>query len=336
MLFLMVSLGTLQSMNTFFKTLHPEIYHGYNTKPPFFEGWYFKQVSMDGANKLAVIPGAFLGEGGHAFIQVLDGTSRQATYHTFPLDAFKADPRKFELWLGNNHFTLQGFSLDIDDEQLKINGTVGFDEIHPWPVNWISPGIMGWYAWVPRMECYHGVLSFDHRLHGSLVINEKEIAFENGRGYIEKDWGQAFPEGYVWFQTNHFAQPGICLTASIAIIPWLKNAFRGFIVGFWNNGQLVRLATYTGAKTTKLAISDDHIDWTIQDRKYILEMRTFRVDGGLIYGPTRHDMGRRVDESISAQVDVRLSSREGALIFQGTGQNAGLEVNGDLQRLLRM
>ena len=24
---------------------------------------------------------------------------------------------------------------------------------------------MGWYAWVPFMECYHGVLSLDHTIY---------------------------------------------------------------------------------------------------------------------------------------------------------------------------
>ncbi len=333
-LFSIISPGKLGAMNKIHKTLHPEIYHGHGTEPPFFEGWYFKLVSRDGAKRLAVIPGIFLGEGEHAFIQVLDGATRHATYHTFPIAAFKADRRTFDLRIGNNRFTLKGFSLDIDDEQLQIRGAVSFDRIHPWPVTCFSPGIMGWYAWMPRMECYHGVLSFDHQIHGSLTVHGEEIAFENGRGYIEKDWGQAFPEGYIWFQTNHFEQPGICLTASIAIIPWMKNAFRGFIIGFWNNGQLYRFATYTGAKTISLAISDNHIDWVVQDRRYCLEMRIYRVDGGLIYGPTRQNMGKRVDESISAKVDVRLTTHKRELIFEGTGVHAGLEVNGDLERLL--
>ena len=75
------------------------------------------------------------------------------------------------------------------------------------------------------MECYHGVLSFDHAIHGALAVNGREHDFGRGRGYIEKDWGQAFPAAWVWFQTNHFSEPGVCLTASVAIIPWVGRAF---------------------------------------------------------------------------------------------------------------
>jgi hypothetical protein len=40
---------------------------------------------------------------------------------------------------------------------------------------------MGWYAWVPRMECYHGVLSFSHPLQGTLTLNGKVMDFSGRR-----------------------------------------------------------------------------------------------------------------------------------------------------------
>jgi hypothetical protein len=84
------------------------------------------------------------------------------------------------------------------------------------------------------MECYHGVLSFDHGITGQLTVNGEIFDFNGGRGYIEKDWGQAFPKAWIWMQSNHFEQPGTCLTASVAIIPWLRSAFSGFVVGLWH------------------------------------------------------------------------------------------------------
>ncbi len=48
-----------------------------------------------------------------------------------------------------------------------------------------------------------------------------------GRGYLEKDWGTAFPQAYVWMQSNHFEVPGVSLVASTALIPWRRAAFRG-------------------------------------------------------------------------------------------------------------
>ena len=70
----------------------------------------------------------------------------------------------------------------------------------------------------------HGVLGFDHAIQGVLAIDDQAVDFSGGRGYIEKDWGQSFPEAWVWFQTNHFERAGVYLTASVANIPWMGNA----------------------------------------------------------------------------------------------------------------
>jgi tocopherol cyclase len=258
-------------------TLNPGIYHGHDKKPPFFEGWYFKLINAKESQRYAVIPGIFLGEDAHAFVQVLDGNTAQSTYHRFPVSDFWASREKFEVRVGENSFSDDAIELKIEDHLRQINGKLNFEGVSPWPVTLTSPGIMGWYAWIPKMECYHGVLSFDHQIRGSLQINGQEIDFTEGHGYTEKDWGQSFPAGYVWFQSNHFDTPGTSLTASIAVIPWSGNAFRGFIVGLWHQNRLYRFATYTGAKTEKLSITDRRVFWVIRDRRYRLEMEASRA-----------------------------------------------------------
>jgi hypothetical protein len=46
-------------------------------------------------------------------------------------------------------------------------------------------------------------------------------------------------------------------------------------------------------------------------------------------------MGTRVLETLNATVEVRLETLQGKLIFEGAGAHTGLEVMGDLPRLLR-
>ncbi len=321
-------------MNGYRATLNPDLYHGFGKKPPFFEGWYFKLVSVDEKQRYAIIPGVILGEKGHAFVQVLNGSTSEFTYHTFPLEDFWASQETFEIRVGPNQFSRERLCLQIEDELDKISGELNFGKNNPWPVSVLSPGIMGWYAWVPFMECYHGVVSLDHRMHGSLRINEELVDFNEGTGYIEKDWGQSFPAGYIWLQSNHFDLPGTCITGSVAIIPWLRSAFRGFIVGLWHANHLYRFATYTGARLEKLEIDDEHVEWILHDGGYRLEIIATRARGGLLLGPTRLEMGKRVNESMLSRVDVRLSAISGAEIFSGTGRNAGLEAHGELDRLL--
>lgn len=123
------------------------------------------------------------------------------------------------------------------------------------------------------------------------------------------------------------------MTASVALILWLGSTFRGFIVGLWHEGKLYHFATCTGAHTEQLAMTDTHVTWVMRDRHRRLELVAERAEGGLILGPTRTEMGKRVHETLRASVHVRLT-RGAQVLFEGTGRHAGLEAHGDLERLL--
>ncbi|MHB8135378.1 MAG: tocopherol cyclase family protein [Anaerolineaceae bacterium] len=314
--------------------LNPATYHGSHQKPPFFEGWYFKLVSPDEKSKIAIIPGVILGKDAHAFVQIIDGSDGKTEYFTFPYDQFQADFPQFKLKIGKNEFDSTRLLVDVKQPEGQLFGEINFGKLNPWPVTFLSPGVMGWYAWVPGMECYHGVLSFDHSISGKITFNGKEMDFSGGRGYIEKDWGKSFPSAWVWFQSNHFLNNSACITASVAEIPWIGNSFKGFIVGFWLEGELYRFTTYRSSKIESLEISEDQVAWVLRNRTHRLRLKAVRSHGGLLRGPTPLDMGKRVMETLNASIHVRLETLKGAVLFEGIGENAGLEVIGDLQRLL--
>lgn len=323
-------------------TLHPERYHGRTGRQPtpFFEGWYFKVVDRTGQNRFAFIPGIFWNNRPHAFIQVLDGSKGEAHYHEYPVEAFSTPEDRFDLRLGESRFSTKSFTLAIDKPEQRITGSLQLSGNIPWPVRMTSPGIMGWYAWVPYMECYHGVVSLDHALDGSLTVDGREIDFSGGRGYIEKDWGRSFPEAWIWFQTNHFTTPRTSLTGSIAIIPWGRTSFPGFIIGLWHDGRLFRFATYTGAKTERLVVTENTVDWQVSDKAFQLSMLVIQGPGrqfGLLKGPDIAEMGKRVAETLSAMVEVTLTDkRSGRVLLAETGHYAGLEVHRVDERLLKM
>ena len=355
------------------RMLHPAWYQGRDKQPPFFEGWYYKLVDAGGQHRYAIIPGIFKSSDPakhHAFVQVLNGTTGQATYHRFPPEAFHATSDRFEVVIGANRFTQDFIALQLAGEGQTLYGEVHFEDLVPWPVTLLSPGIMGPFAWLPNMQCYHGVLGLDHGLRGRFVIEGQVIGWDGGRGYIEKDWGTAFPAAWIWMQSNHFDRPPgpsgsytsltasvasltasvASLTASVAVIPWQGLSFRGQIVGLWHEGRLYRFATYTGARIERLEADKERVTWIIQGRTpvggplYRLEMHAQRqaraesTSHGLLRGPSTRDMGVRVAESLSARVEIclsRLRGRQATLIFKGTGRYAGLEVMGDLERLLK-
>lgn len=329
----------MTQLATFLRTVwHPEGGHALGAGS--FEGWYFKVVSSDLRHKWALIPGIFRGVDGadEAFVQVLDGTNGRSWYHRFPASEFSAAATGVDIRVGPHHFSSTGFTVDFPEFAGHVRFTSPLD---PWPITPLSPGVMGWYSWVPSMECYHGVCSFGHALAGSVRLAEGDVAdFAGGRGYMEKDWGQAFPAGYLWLHANTFANSDASLMASVALIPWRGREFRGFIVGLRESGRLHRFATYTGARSEQLQLTDDHLTWTLRSRLGIpgrprttLTLQAERRSGGLLHAPIRTEMHKRVEETMNSRVEVTLRvGRE--VVYADTADAACLEVHGETDRLL--
>jgi tocopherol cyclase len=322
---------------------HPEAFHGRGVTRGFFEGWYIKLVSADRAQRWAVIPGVFRGIGAdgatdEAFVQVLDGLTGRSWYHRFETDEFEASAHRFEVRVGGNRFDASGVTLDLP----QLRGRIDYaTPLEPYPVTLTRPGIMGWYGLVPGMECFHGIVSFGHTLAGSLEVEGTTASFDEGRGYIEKDWGKAFPAGYVWMASNHIeATSGdgsdASLVASVAIIPWRGRAFRGSIIAFRHGGRLHTWATYNRSAERSLTIDDSHVRWSIEGPDGVLELEAERVRGGLLHAPLRTAMHQRVEETLDARISFRHLDRHGRVLLEGTGECAGLEVYGDTQRLLAL
>lgn len=328
----------MQSLRSFIRGVqHPEAFHGKGKSRGFFEGWYIKLVSPDLSQRWAVIPGIFKGLDGQAdiaFVQVLDGTAGRSWFHEFDISEFEADTKTFSVRVGENHFDRTGVTLKLP----QLEGRIDYQtELDPWPVTFASPGIMGWYGMVPFMECFHGIVSFGHTLSGSLLVEGKPTNFDTGRGYIEKDWGKAFPAGYIWIQTNHFeTAPEASLIASAAIIPWLNTSFRGFIIGFKHSGKLHKWTTYNKSVEQNLAIDDTHARWSLTGPDGRLELEAIRVAGGLLHAPLRTAMYQRVEETMLSKVTVKHFDNSGKLLFSDTGEVGSMEVFGDLARLLNL
>ncbi len=319
----------------------PEVFQGRGKKKDYFEGWYFKSIDKDEKTAYSIIPGISLSrdsEKSHAFIMLLDARNHKMYYFTYSISDFWANGEYFEIKINKNYFSLEGIYLDIDDGQNKIKADLKFSNIISWPVKLLSPGVMGWYAFIPKMECYHGVLSFDHRIKGYMEINGDKKGFNGGKGYMEKDWGTSMPSSWIWMQTNHFEEEGISLFGSIANIPWLRNYFTGYIFGLLYKGKIYRFTIYNGAKVDKLLVNEDIIDVTVRNKKYILEISAKREEGVDLPAPSLGEMTSKVNESLNSRINLKFykkNKNKNELLFSGTGRNGGLEFVGDINELLR-
>jgi tocopherol cyclase len=325
------------------RLFQPHVYQGPRNlkhKKGYFEGWYYKFVSHDD-KAFAVIPGVSLKkEDSYAFIQTIDGEDGKTSYTTFPLNELKFTMNPFSVTIGKNYFSLDSVSLG---DRIPVSGQVQIKDPHFYKATLLRPGIMGWYRYVPAMECYHGVVSSGHRLKGEINYESKKINLNNGRGYIEKDWGTSFPTSYIWMQSNSFSDINNSFMLSVARIPWFGSYFRGFL-GFLDLGsRRITFSTYTGSKITIDSMAENMVVLTIKGERIlgkkslkkgeILKVRASRKAAGLLMAPHSGSMDRRISESIDAEISVEYS-RNKKILFRGTTKNSGLEIVGDGSELI--
>lgn len=326
-------------INKIRKIYNPPVFQGNLKKNKYFEGWYFKLVSSQG-KKLAIIPGIALSgknsPDNHAFIQIIDGSTTETHYITFDLDEFTSRSGWFQVQLGNCSFSNEEISLDIDKKDFRITGNVKMLNRQPIPVSFLSPGIMGWYSFLPFMECYHGILSMNHRLIGNIQVNQKVYDFNEGKGYAEKDWGRSFPKAWIWIQSNHFtSNEQISLMLSIADIPWLGNFFIGFLCIIWLNGTFYKFTTYTGSKIKTFNYENNRLHVVIENKKYRLELSTSQNKSGILKAPEIGKMNRTIKESLDAKIKLILHHKKrGKVLLEDSGKHAGFEMVGDINHLI--
>lgn len=310
---------------------HPELYQGDGQRRSF-EGWYFKVVDERQEHAVAVIPGVSFSEDGsvsQSFVQVVtrDGRTR---FFSYPAAAFRYAVRPpFSISVAGSTFSELGMHLDLRDAEGEVRGHVGFGPWQPWPVTWRAPGIMGWYRYVPRMECYHAVVSMDHSVDGSLSIDGELVDLSGGRGYIEKDWGRSFPSAWVWAQSNHFARSGISVTCSVARIPWFSGSFTGHVAGVLLDGRLYPFTTWSGAWLAQLESAGGGFCAVIRDRAYELELRATGGAVGQLKAPVLGAMEGHAHETVGGEVWMRLRELRAwraVSLFEGVGAQAGIEV----------
>ena len=317
------------------KIFNPAWFQGNSSKKNYFEGWYFKVVSADGKNTWAFIPGISLNNNdSHSFIQAINGTTGETWYCKYPAESFSCSRDSFNTRVSGSHFFDNGFTLEIAESGSSFSGVIEFIDPVRFPVSFLRPGIMGWYRYVPFMECYHGVVSLDHGLKGSLTINGKDVDFTGGKGYVEKDWGTSMPQAWVWMQSNHFDSEKTSFMLSVARIPWLGSSFTGFLGFLLHKGILYPFATYTGAVIRKLVISNEMVEASVHSKHFTIHVNGRNSSRGLLKAPVEGEMQRLIHESLDAELDVRLTDKKGYLLFEGTGRNAGLEVVGDKRTLV--
>ncbi|MBK7626548.1 MAG: hypothetical protein IPJ16_05000 [Bacteroidales bacterium] len=310
-----------------FSIYKPEVFQGSLKNKRYFEGWYFKHVSSDLKHVWSFIPGISINDNEpHSFIQVINGITGKSEYISYPVESFIWDKQKVFIKIGDSVFTDSYIDLKIKSGSINIEGHIDFINCVNYPKTLFSPGIMGWYSFVPYMECKHGIISVNHSLKGSISAEDTVIDFTGGKGYIEKDWGTSFPEAWIWMQSNNFSNSGTSFTFSVAKIPWIGKFFIGFISFLFYNREFIVFSTYNKSYLTDLVHDENSVSMTLRNKKFILKVRAVKKTFGELKAPASGNMSRRIKESVDSDLTLTLYDLNNNILYSDTGKRAGLEV----------
>lgn len=308
------------------RVANPELFQGRNKKKDYFEGWYFKHSTKDKDINFSIIPGVnYEKNKKSAFIQVIIGPEYKSYYINYDYTDFSYTDNPFSVKIGNNLFSTDCITLDIETDNVKLKGKIEYKNISPINQSICQPNIMGFFAYFKFMQCNHGVISLNHSLSGQISYNGSDIDFNSGKGYIEKDWGTSFPKKYCWIQCNHFSEEENSLFFSFAHIPFLGSEFMGFISILKVGNKQYRFATYNRAKVKKISFENNILEVEIKRNKQLLKVKAYVKNGRVLKAPKQGIMEDDIKETMGGNVEVSLYI-DNKLEYIGNSDNVAVEV----------
>ena len=261
-------------------------------KKDYFKGWYFKCCT--GEKTIAFIP-AFH-RNNHRESASLQIITDDEVFNV-PFDSMEYSEKPLIIKIGDCCFSEKRINLNIQNDNLNIQGTLKFHQLSP-----IKYDIMGPFKLVPIMQCRHSVYSMKHRIDGQLTVNGELFDFQNGNGYIEGDCGVSFPKEYIWTQCS-FENGSLML--SVADIPLLGFHFTGIIGVIMLGGKEYRIATYLGAKLKHMGENSV----TVKQGDYLLTAKLIKKRAHPLYAPESGKMSRTIHESASCTASYAFSHK---------------------------
>lgn len=272
-------------------------YKGPGSRRAYFEGWYFK-LSLDQDTTLSLIPSLHKQDdqvyGSLQWIQSKGGQV-QTGVKIYPAGEYDLSLHPFRLVLGNSSFEESG--ITIREEELKLSAQ--FLKIHTYPRD-----IMGPFGPLHRiMPCSHGLLVTHGQARVSLESESLSGRFD-ARLYVEKDWGDTFPQRYIWTQAD-FPGQNASLFFSIATVKvgWLR--FNGFIANLHLDGENHTFATWNLAHC-RIRGNEHDIRIGLGDSTMTLAARLLPRNTAPLNSPVQGVMNSTVRESLSAPLKLRV------------------------------
>ena len=261
------------------KIYAPDLFHTNLKRRRFFECWEHKLISNDGQDILIVIGVLILGKDRLCYNEIIDGKTGANYLVKYPIDQYKPSKTSMECQYATTRFSKEGIDLSIKNDTLSINGKITFGEFKAFPSSKLSPGLMGYFSFIPFMESYFKLVSLHHSINGKITINDKIYNFDKGSSYIEKGWGKKFPDSWLMIHCNTFTEPDTSFFVTFSPVKIIGTTIIGIQCFIMYNNEIINFSTYNNGKITlfkrlnktlNIEIKNDthYLDITVIPKKY--------------------------------------------------------------------
>ena len=204
-------------------------------------------------------------------------------------------------------------NFNVDQEDIKISGELKLN-------NLVKPkrDVMGIYRYLP-IECKHTIYAFIGDIDGILLMDNKEVSFNNGNCYIEGDAGKSFPKKYLWING---LDNNSSFTVSVATIPLGLIKILGHFAYLYINNKEYIFATYNFSKIKKL--SKEYILFKRFRYRLKVSFDLSKLSSYNLKAPNKGEMSRYIREAVSTPTKVSLYKGK-TLLYEKSYPNSSLE-----------
>ena len=289
-------------------------------KRNYFEGWYFRFTDTSTNSNYAIIFAVTKNTNDpHSFIQIFDGVKNKSYYYRYAYNSFEFNSLKEVISIGEN--TLSVDSLRLETKDYKITCSINNHEYLAYYNN--RQSAMGPLQHAP-LECFQEIIYIEAKVTYQ-ITDRKGMSNGTGKAYMEKTYGNNFPQKWIWAQSNH-SENGSKFSFSVGLIPVLFFKAKGFFMVLKYNGHEERYASYNFSKTHIEELSDKTSKLTISKKSTRIELVVTSTNPIKLIGPKKNGvMDLDVFESITSTATIVIYKND-QLVFTDSYQNVGLEL----------
>jgi tocopherol cyclase len=183
----------------------PNRYHWDGQANPFYEGWFFRIALPDGRSFAFIYciqnPGDATGDMGGAYL-VAARSGGDLFQETFEAAAFSGNPESFAVQIADHSATEGHLDGEVHENSHDATWDIDYEIIEPWT------DTMGDFTNQPDLPVNWYVGALRGRAGGVIEWDGEVISFTDAAVFQDHNWGDFFPSGYIWMQSQEFPDAG--------------------------------------------------------------------------------------------------------------------------------